>query len=187
MNFGKINTALWVFWLLYWIISARGNKKSLQRPQPGWRLAVLIALLGFGVFIYKSPSPRLAMRILPEVKSMQLLGTTCCAAGVLFAIWARRILGANWSAAPAIKENHELITAGPYAFVRHPIYTGLLLALFGSVVLAHGRLRDLLLFFIAVILLGLKSRVEEKLMLATFPDTYPDYRRRTKALIPFLF
>ncbi len=187
MNYSKINTVLWIFWLLYWMISARGNKKTMQRPKPGLRLVVIVVVLAVGVYLYQHHSPRLDMRILPDTRQMQQLGTACTAAGVLFSIWARRILGTNWSAAPTIKEDHELITAGPYEFVRHPIYTGILLALFGSIVLANGRLRDLIIFVFAVVLLWGKLKIEERLMLKAFPGTYPDYKRRTKALIPFMF
>ena len=187
MNYGKINAALWIFWLLYWIVSARGTKKTLQRGDQGRRFVAFIFVIFIGWGIYHSRNRELNLRILPDTVPLQQLGTVCCAAGVLFAIWARRILGANWSAAPTIKENHELVTAGPYEFVRHPIYTGLLLALFGSVVLARGRVRDLVAFALAVVLLWMKLKIEERLMKTAFPDTYPAYKRRTKALIPFFF
>jgi len=186
MNYGKINTALWICWLLYWIASARGNKKTIQGSKPGLRLLALGLVFGFAVFLYRQHSARLDMRILPDTRQMQQLGTACCAAGILFSLWARRILGTNWSANPTIKENHELITSGPYEFVRHPIYTGILLALFGSLVLANGHLRDLIIYIFAAGLLWLKLKVEEGLMMKTFPDSYPDYKRRTKALIPFI-
>ncbi len=105
--------------------------------------------------------------------------------GVLFAIWARIHLGRNWSAAPAVKEKHELVTSGPYRFVRHPIYTGALLAVLGAAV--TGSLFAIgILILISIMFLRRISK-EEAIMLALFPNDYPAYQARTKRLIPFVW
>jgi protein-S-isoprenylcysteine O-methyltransferase Ste14 len=86
---------------------------------------------------------------------------------------------------PSVQENHELVTSGPYHFVRHPIYTGMLVALFGSA-LVGGTLW--LLYFVAVCAMFVwRVGVEEKFMTETFPQKYPEYKKRTKALIPFMW
>jgi len=139
-----------------------------------------------GIALYK-PHGWLRTRILPDSEVVKMLGTVFCASGIAFAIWARVTLGRNWSANPTIKEGHELITRGPYHFVRHPIYTGILLGLLGSLVLEGGEVRDALMYLFIVIGLRLKSRIEEKFMLQTFPGQYPHYCRRVKAIIPFVW
>lgn len=105
--------------------------------------------------------------------------------GVLFAIWARVHLGRNWSAAPAVKEDHELVTSGPYRFVRHPIYAGVLLAVTGAALTGSLFAVGILILFFVMVLRRIGK--EEAIMLALFPNDYPGYRARTKKLIPFVW
>ncbi|MGH8300548.1 MAG: methyltransferase family protein, partial [Steroidobacteraceae bacterium] len=93
-------------------------------------------------------------------------------------------LGRNWGMPMSLRQGHELVTSGPYAYVRHPIYTGIMLAMIGSA-LAVGLLW-LLLFALYFAYFLFSARTEEQMMLAQFPDTYPAYRRRTRMLIPFV-
>lgn len=186
MNYNRIHFVLWVIIIAYWLINWGGNKKSIQRYDPGRRAAIFLLVIFLAIVLHRVRGP-LQNQIVPDNDAVQIAGVACCAAGIALAIWARWILGANWSANPTIKEGHELITRGPYRFVRHPIYTGLLLALFGSQVLAAGRVCDLIIYAVIVIGLHFKSKVEEGFMLQTFPQAYPEYRRRTKAIIPFVW
>jgi protein-S-isoprenylcysteine O-methyltransferase len=185
MNYDKINRCLWLLGIAYWLITWFGNKKTAQRYHPGRRLAVFAVMLVLYWFLFTTGG-WLKQRLLPDNDLMGLLSSVLCAAGVALAIWARYILGRNWSANPSVKEGHELIVRGPYRFVRHPIYTGILLALFGSVLVGDGRIRSVLFFAFIAIGLHFKSQIEEDLMIQTFPDAYPAYRRRTKAIIPFI-
>ena len=107
------------------------------------------------------------------------------AAGLGFAVWARRHLGRNWSASVVVKEDHALIRSGPYRRVRHPIYTGMLLAFLGTAV-AVGEWRGLVGFVLAFVSFLLKSRMEEARMAETFPE-YAEYRRHTASLIPGIY
>src|ERR1017187_7501034 len=102
------------------------------------------------------------------------------ATGLAFAIWARHTLGRNWSGNPTVKEGHELVETGPYRLVRHPIYTGFLLAIAGTGI-GSGQVMQLFIFGTAFVLLWAKLRIEESLMLRQFPQTYPGYMKRTKA------
>jgi protein-S-isoprenylcysteine O-methyltransferase Ste14 len=113
------------------------------------------------------------------------LGAILVVLGVGFAIWARFYLGRNWSAAVVMKEHHELITGGPYALVRHPIYAGVILAAFGFAL--TGAYYGLALFVIAPIMLYPRLGKEERLMHELFPDAYSAYRSRTKRFIPFVW
>jgi protein-S-isoprenylcysteine O-methyltransferase Ste14 len=116
---------------------------------------------------------------------IRILGLAILVAGTAFTIWARLALGAMWSAAPAVKEEHELRTTGPYGVTRHPIYTGLLAMVLGTGLLI-GDGRFLVAFPVYVVLVEIKLHIEERLMLAEFPDDYPRYRRQVPQLVPGL-
>ena len=107
-------------------------------------------------------------------------------AGQLFAVWARDILGRNWSGTVTVKEDHELIQTGPYRLVRHPIYTGLLLALTGSA-LAQDRWSSVLAVVLVFVSFWIKLLREEAWMRETFGEKYDAYCARTKRLVPFVW
>jgi protein-S-isoprenylcysteine O-methyltransferase Ste14 len=100
-------------------------------------------------------------------------------------VWARVTLGGNWSARVTLKENHELIQRGPYRLIRHPIYSGLLVMILGTVILV-GQVSGFFALFICFLGFWIKSRQEEKLLSRHLPG-YHEYKARTKALVPFLF
>jgi protein-S-isoprenylcysteine O-methyltransferase Ste14 len=184
MTFHHPFLALWIFWGLYWFASSRGTKPTIFRSRSRGRFfaaLVIFALLIFG----KNSFPWLMVHVYHPSRSLEILGLILCASGIAFAIWARNILGANWSAQPTLKENHELVMAGPYRHIRHPIYTGLLLAIFGTVI-ASGRIFDFIVLAYLLIDTHFKAQIEESLMLRQFPDTYPAYQKQTKAIIPFV-
>jgi protein-S-isoprenylcysteine O-methyltransferase Ste14 len=184
MDYGRIIFLLWAALALYWIVSAASAKTTTYRSKGGWLYSGLGVVLVLGA-IYSVFPHLLRGRFVPPGASVLALGTALTALGIAIAIWARIFLGRNWSATPTIKEQHELIQTGPYRLVRHPIYTGLLLAILGTC-LAKGQARDLVFLIAITIVLAFKLRAEEALMLRQFPEAYPEYRRRTKALIPFV-
>jgi protein-S-isoprenylcysteine O-methyltransferase Ste14 len=104
----------------------------------------------------------------------------------LFARLARVTLGRNWSAIPELKQGHELVTGGPYAIVRHPIYTGLLL-MFAAVALLWATWAGLFLLLVVVLGIQLKLSREETLLAGEFPDQWPAYRARTRRVLPLLW
>ena len=116
---------------------------------------------------------------------LDAIGIAIAILGLIIAVWARVMLSNNWSGAVVLKENHTLITTGPYRYVRHPIYTGLLVMMLGTVFIS-GRVDAvcaILIFFAAHIR---KMRQEEVLMQNNFPG-YADYKKHTKALFPLIF
>jgi protein-S-isoprenylcysteine O-methyltransferase Ste14 len=120
-----------------------------------------------------------------DTPPVRILGLVILLAATALTIWARLALGLMWSSAPAVKEQHQLRTSGPYAITRHPIYTGILGMLLGSLLVAGGG-RWIVLFGVILVLLEIKIRIEERLMLAEFPDDYPRYRQVVPKLIPGL-
>ena len=117
---------------------------------------------------------------------VQILGLALLAASTVFTLWARFSLGTSWSVAPKVQGDHRLRTHGPYAVTRHPIYTGLLGMLLGATLLS-GIGQWIVLFPLGLVVFEVKIRMEERLMVATFPDEYPRYRRRVPQLIPGLY
>jgi protein-S-isoprenylcysteine O-methyltransferase Ste14 len=113
---------------------------------------------------------------------MGSIGVVFCALGIGLAIWARIHLGRNWGMPMSRKENPALVTTGPYAFVRHPIYTGMLLAMLGSTI-AESALWTLPLALLGAYFI-FSARREEELMIEQFPEQYPAYMKRTKMLLP---
>ena len=180
----------WLAFIVVWSVAALSAKRNTSTT-PWWRrgafrltvLALLIVLYGSGVL--KLNRAQLALLAHTTSPAVSLLGGVCAVLGIGLAIWARLYLGRNWGMPQSVKENPELVTTGPYAYIRHPIYTGMLLALFGSA-LANNPLWYIVAVAAAVYFVYSAGR-EEALMAKTFPDTYPAYRTRTKRLIPFLY
>src|SRR5215469_9724039 len=177
---------LWSAWAVYWMLCAVRNKPTQRREPFGSRLAHTLPL-AIGAFLIASPAPgwsALAQRLWPPSPIAYWTGATLFIAGLVFAVWARVHLGSNWSGTVTVKQGHELIRSGPYAWVRHPIYTGLITAVFGTAV-ASGTMPAAVGLAIVTASLVRKSRVEEEFMRNTFPDEYPRYSAEVPALIPF--
>jgi len=171
-----------------WLIGFAFTKRTLRAQPAGGRIIHLVLLvLGFAMI----GSPRfsigwLGVRFIPRMDAIEIAGLALTAAGCLFAIWARIAIGSNWGGRATVKQGHELVQNGPYAVVRHPIYTGLLASALGATV-AVGEWRGLLGLALMTFAFMVKIKYEERLMLETFPAVYPSYRGRVKALIPGLW
>jgi protein-S-isoprenylcysteine O-methyltransferase Ste14 len=173
---------LWIPFIVYWVIAAQNTRAiRVKRASSPFRGALYIA---GGALIFLSPSLGfLDDRFVPAVVEVGAAGWLLTVLGMLFSIWARVSLGRNWSGTVVLKEGQELISTGPYALVRHPIYTGLLVALAGAA-LYDGRLRALVGLALFTIGFTLKARSEEDLLEGEFGDEYRSYRARTPMLIP---
>jgi protein-S-isoprenylcysteine O-methyltransferase Ste14 len=178
---------MWCGYVAYWYALSRQVKQT-ERTEPATsRLArTLVILLAFALLVIPrftfSPLNR---RFLPQQPWTFWTGAAITAAGLLFSVWARIHLGQNWSQEVTLKQDHELITGGPYAFVRHPIYTGLLLAILGSAI-ARGEWRGLLALALIFVVLWRKLKLEEEWMRARFGQEYETYVSRVRALVPFV-
>jgi len=186
---GPFIKAMWVIFTLYWlwgwlrVKSAKRKEPLLPRLLKYWLpLAIAIALIGPGDWFGGS---WLHARMYPASDAIAVLGALLTMLGVAFACWARYVLGRNWSSVVQVKQDHELIQSGPYRWVRHPIYTGLLLAFVGTA-MAIGEWRGLVCVAIVAVSFWFKLKLEERWMRDNFGVAYENYMQRTKALIPGL-
>jgi protein-S-isoprenylcysteine O-methyltransferase Ste14 len=179
---------VWIFFFVYWQIKA-ANTKTTQRLEPAASriLRVFIFLIAIVLLSITSiPLPWLYFELWPSGLWSFWVGAAITIAGLLFAVWARVYLGRNWSRSVTIKQDHELIATGPYAMVRHPIYTGILTGLLGTAI-ALSQVRGFLAFALFFVAFWLKLRMEEQWMRSQFGETYVTYAHRTAALVPYLF
>jgi protein-S-isoprenylcysteine O-methyltransferase Ste14 len=177
---------LWLLWGVYWWAQSRGVKANVWAESAPSRLLHVVPLV-FAALLLMLDLPLLGLnvRILPRSMATFWLGFILAVAGLLFTVWARRHLARNWSGDVTIKEGHELITSGPYGWVRHPIYTGLLLGFVGSAA-AVGEWRGLVALIVVGLALWRKLRMEERGMRQLFGERYVAYEERVSALIPFI-
>ena len=178
---------VWAAWALYWLFAAFRTKRTQRRESTGSRLAYTLALLvgGLLVGVRSLPwAPLLGIRLWPASGLLYGIGFAMLVVGLAFSVWARVHLGGNWSGVVTVKEGHELIRTGPYGYVRHPIYTGILTGIIGTAICSRT-LGALLGFVIIAVGLKRKLRIEETLMRETFPGQYERYCEEVPALLPF--
>jgi protein-S-isoprenylcysteine O-methyltransferase Ste14 len=167
---------LWVAFIAYWAITAVSAKAGTRT---GFHAGVRLAIAALVIVIVRVVRPGSL-----QIHSLVVAGVGVAveAAGFAVAVWARVHLGRNWGMPMTVKQDPELVTTGPYAVVRNPIYSGLLLALIGTALAIN------LTVLVAVVAVGayfvVSARVEDRNLAQLFPDTYPAYRDRTKMLIP---
>ena len=187
--FGKIVIGCWLIFIGYWIVSAFTAKKVAERGSflstLMYRLPLMIGGAMIAIFRWWYQYPLMVIQITPDTDVTHYAGACVCVAGLAMAIWARWTLGGNWSSEVTFKQEHQLIRRGPYRFVRHPIYTGVLMMCLAQPI-QFGRLHFWLGLIVIIIGLWIKLKQEEKVMLAHFPE-YSDYRKQVKALVPFVF
>ncbi len=180
--YGIIIAILWTIFIVYWIVSAVSVKKDVYRRGAWWQRAFIFAIAAFALTNFV---PMWRKPLFPQSPVLGIVALLLTASGIFCAVWARVHLGANWSSQPALKEGHELVTSGPYRFVRHPIYTGVILAFIGTA-LINNMLWDIVILLVAIMFIR-RVYVEDGLMARQFPDQYPEYKKQTKALVPFVW
>lgn len=168
---------LWGAFGVYWLLAAlaaKAGSRSVRARAPSLLIILAVVLVRLvrvhGLAVHS--------------RALQVVGLVVFACGLGLAVWARIFLGRNWGMPMSEKDETELVTSGPYRFVRHPIYSGILLAILGSALALN-------LYLLVVVALGgvyfaYSARVEERRLAGLFPSAYPGYRARTKMLVPFL-
>lgn len=193
--------ACWIIFLGYWLINWTRVKPSKSNPVSFFKIrligaAIIIAAIflskKFGITFNLPPYCHRSLigcyffqpQSSPEI--LQVLGDVLSVIGLAIAIAARTTLGSNWSSTIDIKQGHELITRGIYRHIRHPIYSGVLLMLLGTV-LVFPSIPETVTFLVITGFFTYRIKREEALMTETFPKEYPEYMKKTKRLIPFVW
>ena len=179
---------LWTVMLVYWVIAAifvkRGGDRGAFRRGVFMRLALFILILVAVEIARRSATLAALQRTELHSVPLAVIGALLVTAGAVVAFSARAVIGRNWGTPGTRKTDTELVTTGPYALIRHPIYAGILLMMIGS---AIGLFPSWWLVAAAAgAYFIVSARSEERFMTERFPDAYPAYRARTKMMIPFL-
>jgi len=186
--------ASWAAFLLVWLVLSFFVKRDVRggRSASAYQLRVLLAAIILIIAVRFGHRPHSGanqfvdqLSLFVPSLSLAWAAAALTAIGIAIAIWARLYIGRNWSPRPARKEEHELVTGGPYAFVRHPIYSGMILAAFGTAL--TGSIFGVLLFIFLAAAFVSRVGKEERIMLDLFPGAYPAYQSRTRRLIPFIW
>lgn len=189
-NFGaehafRIAGKAWAIWVILWLLMAFFSKSTKRRETAGQRLQHMLPIMFGFLLIFREDLgvPGLRRRIVPGNPALMLVCVGVTILGLLFAVWARLALGSNWSGTVTIKANHELIRRGPYRFIRHPIYTGMLAALLATVV-TQRLVSGLLGFALVTFALYRKARREESFLAQEFGEGFAEHKRYTGMFLP---
>jgi len=177
----------WLTFLIVWMLAALSTKRSVYRESRTQRLRYTLPIVAAYFLLVNGnrlPYP-LIIRVVLQTAIGAWAGMILCVAGLGFAIWARVVIGRNWSGAVTLKEDHQLVERGPYRLVRHPIYTGIL-SMYIATAIVLGHLAGCIGVVIVFASFWIKLIREERVMLNQFPDEYTAYRQRVKRLIPFV-
>jgi protein-S-isoprenylcysteine O-methyltransferase Ste14 len=180
-------TFLWQLLAVVWLVMFFGMKRAKRLEGWGERSQhEFLVLLGFWLLFAGSGNwRRLDYRLIPNVPQVWATGLAMTAVGIGIAIWARLSLGSNWSGMVALKKDHQLVSSGLYRWVRHPIYSGILLAMFGTAMIA-GHLRGWLGMALAFGAFYFKARREERFLREEFGPSFEAHSRRTGMFLPRL-
>jgi len=180
--------ACWGIFIAVWSVAALRAKKNVGKSRglqhTVFRILAAVAVLAL-LRVHAFDQLPQQLHATPAGHARNTAAVALCALGIALAIWARIHIGSNWGVPMSVKENPELITGGPYARLRHPIYTGIMMAVVGSTLLGAG-----LWLFIPLVMGGYfhySAKKEEALMLRLFPQEYPGYMERTAMLVPFVY
>jgi protein-S-isoprenylcysteine O-methyltransferase Ste14 len=182
---GVLTWCAWILFWLFWLGAALKSKRSKRRETWVQRLGYLLPLIAASLLLSSQGASRtwLARALYDATATAQWAGFALVLAGIAFAFWARWHLGANWSGTVTLKEGHELIRSGPYRFIRHPIYTGLLLSILGTVI-QIAQVRGFLAFFLVWVCLYAKARREESFLRDEFGDRFAAHVSHTGMFLP---
>jgi protein-S-isoprenylcysteine O-methyltransferase Ste14 len=178
---------LWTLLALVWLVMLFGMKKAKRLEGWGERAQhELLVVLGFWLLFSDYWNwGWLSLRLLPSVPQVWTTGLTLTAVGIGISIWARLSLGSNWSGMVTLKKDHQLVSSGLYRRIRHPIYTGILLAMFGTAMI-DGRLRGWLGMALTLTAFYFKARREERFLREEFGPSFDEHSRRTGMFLPKL-
>jgi protein-S-isoprenylcysteine O-methyltransferase Ste14 len=182
-----IITICWGAFFVVWLLAAIFAKRTVYHQSGAERLRYMAVIVIGWYLLFRGqrlPYPFNA-RVIPQTDAILVVSSILCICGLGFCLWARAVLGRNWSGTVTLKENHELIVRGPYRLVRHPIYTGLLAMLLATAI-QQGHIAGMIGLVLVFVSFWIKLSAEEELMLKQFPGEYAVYQERAKRIIPFV-
>jgi protein-S-isoprenylcysteine O-methyltransferase Ste14 len=185
---GTIVRWAWLVFGAWWLLAAlRVNRTKRREPAGDTLVRIITGGTAFVLMFYSDPQfPTLNGRFVPDAAWIRGLGAALTSLGIAFAIWARVHIGRYWSSSVSLRTGHELVRTGPYSRIRHPIYTGILLALAGTA-LFIGRYRTLLAFVIMLVGFAWKASREEALLAGEFGPLFDEHKRLTGFFFPRLW
>ena len=180
-------SACWGVFVVVWLLAAIFTKRTVFHESGARRLHYLIPLVLGWYLVFRGYrlGPPFDIHIIPQTDAILVAAATLCLCGLGFCLWARAVLGRNWSGTVTLKENHVLIVRGPYRLVRHPIYTGLLTMLIATA-MEQGHIAGTIGLIFVFASFWIKLSGEEEVMRKQFPEQYAAYREQVKRIIPFL-
>ncbi len=186
-RYWEVVAGCWLAFAIVWGAAGWRIKAPKRRASIGFTLLNTVVLYAGLILLLltRVNTPVIGVRFVPDSPAVGVLGVLLIVAGFAFALWARWVLGTNWSATVRVGEGQRIVHGGPYARVAHPIYTGIGLAALGTAIVS-GTLGSLLGFALMIVSFWQKGRREERLMLAEFGDAYANYRRGVKFMVPFV-
>jgi len=183
----SIISSCWGAFFIVWILAAIFTKRTVYRESGAERLRYIILIVIGWYLLFRGGrlSYPFNVHIIPHYDPILVAAAILCLCGLSFCLWARAVLGRNWSGTVTLKENHELMVRGPYRLVRHPIYSGLLAMLIATVV-QQGHIAGIIGLILVFTSFWIKLSSEEELMRKQFPAQYTAYELRVKRIIPFI-
>lgn len=186
--FNTLISICWLIFFLVWLITALGARKNIpaksQKIGSFARLVMTTVIVSLA-FNITGLRRLVNYHVFPAVPFVQYLGVFICALGIAFAIWARIHLGKNWGMPMALKDQPDLVRTGPYRLIRHPIYTGIAVAMLGSMITVG--FTWLVWLMLSGVYFIYSAKKEEKVLLLQFPGEYSEYMHQTKMFIPYIF
>jgi len=180
-----LSQKIWFAWCVLWLLMAAWSKPSKRREFPWQRLEHVIPMVIGFLFLYNHNFAWkfLGDRVVRQNDAVTIVGLLLTAGGLVFAVWARIALGANWSGTVTIKSGHNLIRRGPYKWIRHPIYTGILISFLGTVLLL-GEVRAFCGFALVLLALYRKAKREERFLSEEFGEGFIEHAKHTGMFLP---
>lgn len=179
-----------IFWI-YWILAAIKTRSNVKKESSGQKsiqrvVHLIFVIISYVITFFQFKNISLWNRIIPDYKYVEYIGIAILIFSLLFAIWARIVLGRNWSGAIQKVEGQRLVRSGPYKYIRNPIYTGIVCGFFGTFI-TLGSLASIMGFCIILIIYIIKINREQRFLILEFGEEYEKYIKESWALIPYIF
>jgi len=179
-----------IFWI-YWILAAIKTRSNVKKESSGQRsiqrvVHLIFVIISYAITFFQFKNIFLWNRIIPNYKHVEYIGIAILICSLLFAIWARIVLGRNWSGAIQKVEGQRLVRSGPYKYIRNPIYTGIVCGFFGTFI-TLGSLASIMGFCIILIIYIIKINKEQRFLILEFGEEYEKYIKKSWTLIPYIF